>query len=66
MRRPDPSSISVLLAEVCYSGKLYQTIVSETRDGQTKSRFKGGPPAHLGGNMLPLYAGNMASKEPNK
>ncbi len=69
---PDPmfvindSSASLAIAEVCFSGKPYETVVRETRSGQSRTLARSQAPGHIGGCLLPLFAGySDSAKRPD-
>ncbi len=51
------ASLSVTIGESCFNRNPFETLVSETRDGVTKTLRKGEAPGRTGGSMLPLFVG---------
>jgi hypothetical protein len=60
---PDPmfvcadGSVSLTVGEACFIGKPYDTVVRETRGGETKELGRRRAPGRVGGSMLPLFVG---------
>jgi hypothetical protein len=55
------STVSVRMADTCFSGKPYRTLVRETRGGETKTlAYKDAPSRYGIGRVLPLYVSGPA------
>ena len=52
------AAASLSIGEASFANKPFQTLVEETRDGQTRRLVKGMAHPRAGGSMLVLYCGN--------
>jgi hypothetical protein len=55
------SWLSVTLGEACFGGQPYQTLISETRGGETRTLKRGDVPGRAGGSLIMLYTGHPAA-----
>jgi hypothetical protein len=56
MYRVVDASLTAIMGEACFNGNPYWTLLEETRQGETRSLYKGQAPARAGGSMLPLLS----------
>lgn len=53
----DNSAVSLTIGECNFNGNFFSTLVSETRNGVTKTLKRGDSPQSCNGSLIPLYVG---------